>query len=257
MAPRSLRAACALALALAAACGGQGEPPPRTPPPDARRVDASKAGRIEGRILIDGPVPQNPPVDTASDPACARENRNGLVAEHFVVENGGLNNVFVYVKDGLGNYYFDAPATPVVLDQQACRYRPHVFGAQTGQPVEIVNSDPTLHNVNAVTSVNRAFNFGQPIKGMKHTTTFAAPEVMVRIKCDVHGWMSAYGGIVDHPYFAVSAGSGAFALKDVPAGTYTVEAWHEKLGVQTQQVTLAEKESKALTFTFKAPTTAP
>ena len=174
-----------------------------------------------------------------------------------VVENGGLNNVFVYVKDGLGKYYFDVPAQAVTVDQQGCRYRPHVFGVRAGQPIEIINSDPTLHNVNAVASVNRGFNFGQPMQGMKNTATFTAPEVMVRIKCDVHGWMSAYAGVLDHPYFAVTSSGGKFELKNVPAGTYTVEAWHEKLGAQTQNVTLAEKDSKELSFTFKGSPATP
>ena len=253
MGQNSLRAACALALALATACGGDA-PPQRTPPPDARRVDLATAGRIAGRVVIEGTVPANPPIKTDSDPVCARENKDGLSSENILVENGGLNNVFVYLKDGLGNYYFDAPADAVKLDQQGCRYTPHVFGAQTGQPIEISNSDPTLHNVAALATVNRGFNFGQPMQGFKNTTSFTAPEVMVRFKCDVHPWMNAYAGILGHPYFAVTADEGQFELKDVPAGTYTVEAWHEKLGTQTQKVTLAGKDSKDLNFTFKAGT---
>ena len=132
-----------------------------------------------------------------------------------------------------------------------------MFGVRAGQPIEITNSDPTLHNVNAVARVNRGFNFGQPMQGMKNTATFTASEVMVRIKCDVHGWMSAYAGVLDHPYFAVTSSGGQFELKNVPAGTYTVEAWHEKLGAQTQNVTLAEKDSKELSFTFKGSPATP
>jgi plastocyanin len=239
-----------LALALASACGGD-PPPQRTPPPDAKRVDHSKTGRISGRVGVDGPVPANP-VAKISDPVCARAHASGLSLEHLVAENGGLNNVFVYVKDGLGTYYFESPADPVKLDQQGCRYTPHVFGVQVGQPIEIANSDPTVHNVSAVTEVNRGFNFTQAVKGLKNTTSFAAPEVMVRFKCDVHEWMSAYVGVVNHPYFAVTADGGRFELKDVPAGTYTVEAWHEKLGRQTHSVTLAEHDAKEVSFTFRA-----
>ena len=208
-------------------------------------------------MAFEGTAPENPPINTGSDPVCARENKDGLSVETVVVDNGGLNNVFVYVKDGLGKYYFDVPAQAVTVDQQGCRYRPHVFGVRAGQPIEIINSDPTLHNVNAVASVNRGFNFGQPMQGMKNTATFTAPEVMVRIKCDVHGWMSAYAGVLDHPYFAVTSSGGKFELKNVPAGTYTVEAWHEKLGAQTQNVTLAEKDSKELSFTFKGSPATP
>ena len=250
------RAAALLAIALAAACGGQ-QTAQRTAPPGALRVDETKSGRIAGQVTFEGTAPQNPAINAGSDPVCARENKDGLSFENVVVESGGLNNVFVYVKDGVGKYYFDAPAQPVKLDQQGCRYRPHVFGVQAGQPIEITNSDPTLHNVNAVASVNRGFNFGQPMQGMKNTATFTAPEVMVRLKCDVHGWMSAYAGVLEHPYFAVTSGGGKFELKNVPAGTYTVEAWHEKLGAQTQSVSVAEKESKEVTFSFKAAPTTP
>ena len=114
--------------------------------------------------------------------------------------------MFVYVKDGLGDRTFTAPQTPVVLDQKGCKYMPHVFGAQVGQPVKIVNSDGTLHNVHAVPKENTEFNFGQPLKGMESTQTFTKAEIMVPFRCDVHGWMSAYGGIVPHPFFAVTEG---------------------------------------------------
>ncbi len=249
--------AALVALTLASGCGGQQPAAERTPPADAQRVDESKAGRIAGRVVLDGNAPPNAAINTGSDPVCARENKDGLSAENIVVENGGLNNVFVYVKDGLGKYYFDVPTQAVTLDQQGCRYRPHVVGIRAGQPLEIVNSDPTLHNVNAMAKVNRGFNFGQPMQGIKNTATFTAPEVMVRIKCDVHGWMNAFVGVLEHPYFAVTTGGGTFELKNVPAGTYTVEAWHEKLGTQTESVTIADKESKDVSFSFKAAPTTP
>ena len=240
--------AAALVVA-AAACGGESRAP-KTPPPGARRVDPSTAGRISGRILFAGAAPANTVVDLASDPACAREG-GGLMTEDIVVKDGGLANVFVYVKDGLRDYYFETPTEPVKVDQQRCRYQPHVFGAQTGQPIEVSNSDPTLHNVHAAASINRGFNYGQPMQGMKNTTSFDSAEVMVRFKCNVHPWMTAYAGILDHPYFAVSADGGAFELKNVPPGTYTIEAWHERLGTQTQTVTISGKESKDVSFTYK------
>ena len=164
-----------------------------------------------------------------------------------------LANVFVYVKDGLGNYVYDTPTEAARIDQKECRYHPHVFGMRVGQPLEILNSDPTLHNIHALPKANAEFNNGQPIQGMKMTHTFDKPEVMVPFKCDVHGWMNAYVGVLDHPYFAVTDKDGKFELKDVPAGTYTIEAWHEKGGAMTQSVTLGEKESKDANFTFKAP----
>jgi plastocyanin len=179
------------------------------------------------------------------------------MSETFVTENGGLGNVLVYVKDGLGGYYFEPPSQPVRLDQKGCRYEPHVFGVQVGQNIEFVNSDATAHNVHALPNANAEFNFSQQIQTQKNSRFFSKPEVMVRIKCDMHNWMSAYAGVLEHPYFSVTKPGGEFELANLPAGSYTVEAWHEKLGTQSQQVTLADNDKKAVTFTFKASAAAP
>ena len=239
-------------LLLAAACSRE-QPPQRTAPPDAKRVDAATAGNVTGRVAIDGAVPPNAALKLGGDPVCERAHKGGVTAETFVSENGGLGNVFVYVKDGLGQYFFDTPSEPVKLDQAGCIYKPHVFGVRVGQNVEFVNSDATGHNVHALPNANQEFNFSQPIQNQKDSRFFTAPEVMVRIKCDMHNWMSAYAGVLDHPYFAVSKPDGTFDLKQLPPGAYTIEAWHETLGTQTQRVTLADKGSANVTFTFKAP----
>ena len=247
-----------IALLVLSACSGEDSPPAAsTPPPGAVRVDDAKAGTVAGRVLFEGTPPRNPSVQVGSDPICAREHAGGLTHETVVVSNGGLENVFVYVKAGLDNYYFDTPTEPVQLDQRGCRYTPHVIGVRTGQPIEIINSDDTMHNVNAQAKVNRGFNFPQVIKGLRHKRTFTAREVMVTFKCDVHPWMNAYAGVMDHPYYAVTANGGTFELKNVPAGTYSIEAWHERLGTQGQTVTIGEKESKAINFTFAPPATTP
>jgi plastocyanin len=161
-----------------------------------------------------------------------------------------LGNVFVYVKDGLGNYVFDAPTETAKIDQQNCRYHPHVFGMRVGQKLEIVNSDPTMHNIHAMPKTNSEFNTAEPMP-MKTEHVFNTKEVMVPFKCDVHGWMNAYVGVMDNPYYAVTDKDGKFELKSLPPGTYTIEAWHEKLGVTSQSVTLGAKETKDVTFTFK------
>jgi len=236
----------------AMACAGQKEEAPSGPPANARRVDVSKAGNVSGRVTVDGAVPANPPLQVDADPYCSQQNPKGATAENFVVDDAGLENVFVYVKDGLGNYWVDVPAEPVKLDQHACRYQPHVLGVRAGQKLAISNSDDTLHNVHALAPANHDWNKGQALKNIVDQKVFTKPEVMVHFKCDVHNWMHAYVGVVDHPYFAVTHDGGKFELKDVPAGTYTIEAWHEKLGTQTQTVTLGEKESKELNFTFKS-----
>lgn len=245
--------ALVVAMALAASCsGGKKDAAPGAPPAGAQKVDPARAGHVAGRVMLDGPAPANAAIKMSADPFCIRENKDGASFETFVVDNGGLENVFVYVKDGLGSYYFEPPTEAVTLDQKGCHYTPHVFGIQTGQPLEISNSDDTLHNVHALAQKNREFNYGQAMAGMKNTKTFTVPEVMITFKCDVHGWMNAYGGVLNHPYFAVTKDGGTFELKNLPAGTYTIEAWHEKLGTQTQQVTVGAQESKPAAFTFKA-----
>jgi hypothetical protein len=245
--------ACGL-LAGLTACGGSdssksAEPSSPAAAPDAKKVDMATAADITGKVLLEGTPPENPVIKMTSDPACGNAE---VRAESFVVDNGALQNVFVYIKDGLGNkYIFDTPTEPVKLDQKGCHYLPHVLGVRVTQPLEITNSDATLHNVHGMAETNREFNQGQPVMGMKNTVAFTAPEVMIPFKCDVHSWMNAYIGVVSHPYFAVTGAGGKFELKSIPPGTYTLEAWHEKLGRQTQSVTLGEKDKKEVTFTFK------
>jgi plastocyanin len=236
-------------------CGGtQPENAPAAEPAVVSNpVDPATAGSITGRISFAGTPPAPTPIKMGADPYC--EKQGAAVTETIVVgAGGGLSNVFVYVKDGLGSLRFPAPATPVMLDQKACRYVPRVFGVQAGQPIEIVNSDPTLHNVHAVAQANREFNMGQPMQ-RKDTRTFSTREVMVPFKCDVHPWMNAYAGVLDHPFYAVTAAEGRFELKGLPPGTYTVEAWHETLGTQTETVTIGEKETRDVPFSFGTKTT--
>ena len=243
----------------AAACGG-GSQPAQTPAQDqaaapAATVDTANAATVAGKITLDGALPANQPIRMNADPACVAANKGqSPTQETFVGEGGSLGNVFVYVQSGLSGS-FPTPTTPVVLDQKGCRYIPHVFGVQVGQPIEILNSDPTLHNVHATPKANTEFNTAQPIQGMKTTHTFTAkePDVVVPFKCDVHGWMNASVGVLDHPYFAVTKPDGSFSIPNLPPGTYTLAAWHERLGKQEQSVTVAAKESKSdANFTFKA-----
>jgi plastocyanin len=241
-----------LALLLSGVACSREQGAKRTPPPGAKRVDPAAAANLSGRVMVDGALPANAPITLGGDPICERAHKDGATSETYVGENGGLGNVFVYVKDGLGQYYFDVPTEPVTLDQIGCMYKPHVLGVRVGQDVEFVNSDSTGHNVHALPTANKEFNFSQRIKTQKDRRSFTSPEVMVRIKCDMHGWMAAYAGVLDHPYFAVTAPGGTFEIKQLPPGTYTIEAWHETLGTQTRQVTLAEKGSAEVAFTFKA-----
>jgi plastocyanin len=253
-----IRASIALATlsvaAAGAACGSgssrQEEAAPASSPVVSDPVDPATAGSLRGTISLVGTPPPAQTINRRSDPYCDRLGE-ARTQSFLVSDGGGLENVFVYVKDGLGTLKFPVPATPVVLDQQGCTYAPRVFGIQAGQPLEILNSDETLHNIHALPENNREFNRGQALKGLKHTHVFTTAEVMVPFKCDVHNWMNAWVGVLDHPFHAVTGPGGVFEIKGLPPGTYTIEAWHEKLGTQTQSVTVGASEAKELSFTFK------
>ena len=234
---------------LFAACGARPTGPPAG---GGKKVDAATAGSVTGRIAFDGPAPAPEPLKMASDPACAEAAGPNAMSDAVLVSNGSLENVFVFVKDGLDPAYsFDVPAQPVKFDQRGCRYVPRVFGVRAGQPIEVLNDDNTLHNVHALAKTNREFNQSMALKGEKKTYTFAEPEAMVRFKCDVHGWMTAHVGVMPHPFFAVSKADGTFEIPGLPPGTYTIEAWHERLGSQSQKVTIADRQPQTVSFTFK------
>lgn len=245
-----------LTLVLAIGCGGGSEAPAESEsaaPAEAAAPAAAAAtegsAAITGRVVLEGDAPESEVIRMNADPVCVREAPETRT-QFFVVGGGGeLANVFVYVKEGVSGS-FDPPATTATMDQKGCQYIPHVFGVQVGQLVEILNSDPTLHNVHALPTNNDEFNTGQPVQGMKLERSFAAAEVMVPFKCDVHGWMNAYVGVLDHPFFSVSGDGGSFDIQSLPAGSYVVEAWHEKLGTQTQNVTVGEGETQEITFSF-------
>jgi hypothetical protein len=212
---------------------------------------ADASATLRGSVVFKGIAPAPVKIKMASDPACQQSHPQGIMAEDYVVgKAGGLKNVFVYVKQGLGGKTFPAAAAPATITQKGCQYTPHVIGVQTNQPLEIVNDDATLHNVNAQTKINAGFNFAQPVQGMKTVKTFGKQEVMVPFICNVHPWMKAYIGVVDHPFFAVSDDAGKFEINGLPAGTYVLEAWHEKLGTSQQKVTVKDGESKSVSFVF-------
>jgi hypothetical protein len=232
----------------------QAEAPIRLAEATATADPSSSGGSasVQGAIRFVGTAPTQGKVKMDADPVCQQQHPTSVFSEEVLVNaNGTLRHVFVYVKEGVSGP-FPPPARAVTLDQAGCWYHPHVFGIQVNQPLEIVNSDPTLHNVNAKPVSNQPFNVAQPVKGMKTTKKFAKPEIMVRFKCNVHPWMSAYVGVVEHPFFSVSGADGSFSLTGLPAGTYVLEAWHEKYGTQTQTVNVADGETKSIELTFTA-----
>ena len=245
---------CLFVITATVACGGGGDggDMPASAAPAAPAFDPATAGNVSGMVMLDGEMPAAEELMMNSDPVCAM-NATNTMSSTFVGGGGHLGNVFVYVKEGLEGQSFPAPTGMVTIDQQGCRYTPHVFGVRVGQTLEITNSDPTLHNIHATPSANDEFNMGQPIQGMRFERTFDSPEIMVPFKCDVHGWMNAYVGVLDHPYFAVTAEDGMFDISTLPPGDYVVEAWHEQLGAQTQNVTVATGQTADVSFTFTAP----
>ena len=242
-----------------AACGGDSAdttPAAKTAAtPAGKKVDPATAGTITGRVQFEGSVPAAEMIRMSSDRKCVEGGEPSRPSNALLVDDGhGVGNTFVYVKEGLDpSYTFDAPSGPVELDQKGCYYTPRVIGIRVGQSLDVVNSDPTMHNVHALPMVNQEFNHGQPKQGQRNSAVFTAPEVMVRFKCDVHAWMTAFVGVMAHPYFAVTKPNGEFSLPGLPPGTYTLEAWHEKLGTKTMQVTVAPSQAQTASFTMTVP----
>jgi plastocyanin len=240
-------------LLMSSACSQPAAPPPQVTG-GGKSVDQATAGSIAGHVKFEGTPPPAETIRMGTDQKCVQgAGPNPLSDAVLVRDDGSLKNVFVHVKAGLDPAYsFPVPTEAVVLDQKGCIYTPRVLGVRVGQTIEIVNSDPTLHNVHAVPLANQEFNKGQPFQGMRERQVFTVAEVPVRFMCNVHGWMAAYVGVVPHPFFAVTDEAGRFELKGLPPGTYTIEAWHEKFGRQTETVTVAERQAQTTSFTFKA-----
>mgnify|MGYP002348582455 CR=1 FL=1 len=187
---------------------------------------------LTGRVVLKGTPKPEITIDMAADPRCAALHTQKITTRHYVVgANNGLANVLVFVKSGAEKKDYPMPAETPLLDQVGCEYTPYVMGVRANQKFLIKNSDPTLHNVHATPKAgggNAEFNFAQPVKGMTTEKSFAAPEVAIRFKCDVHPWMFAYVGVFDHPFFAVTDKDGNFKISGLPDGKYTIEAWHQR-----------------------------
>jgi plastocyanin len=248
----ALLALCGL-LALAA-CSKKEETPAASPmadqpaaQPAATPIDPATVATISGTVKFDGTAPKASKIDMSQDPAC----KGGNEAENVVVNNGDLANVFVYVKDGLGNRTFDVPTAPVVLDQSGCRYHPHVLGVMAGQTVQIKNDDQTTHNIHPTPQNNREWNESQPPSSPALEKNFAREEIMLPVKCNQHPWMKMYISVVKNPFYAVTDKDGKYTITGLPPGDYTIAFVQEKLGEQDQKVTVAAKDSKTVDQSFK------
>jgi hypothetical protein len=245
-----LAAMATLPLSCGSDTGGRSDGSPSAPPLSPP-VDPAIAATISGKVLLEGSAPEQKSISMKSDPYCTTMHMEEVKRELVIAnEDGSLRNVFVYVKEGLTGKRFAPPSEAVVLTQLGCIYVPHVQGIMTGQAFEILNDDDTLHNVRAVPENNPMFNLGQPRRGHKVKRTFESPEVMIHIKCDVHKWMSAYLGVLDHMYFDVTGDGGTFELAGLPPGNYVIEAWHETYGTSTRSVSVGPSESKEILFSF-------
>jgi hypothetical protein len=217
---------------------------------------AAAVGTVKGRVRLNGTPPGNPVIRMRVDPMCAKINKGKLVVEEMVMasKDGGLANVFVTLHGAFPRT--PIPADTVVIDQHDCLYAPRMVGARVGQTLVVRNSDPLLHNVHSLSSGSNSFNIGQPLAGLENRFQLKGAEIL-RLKCDVHRWMTAYVGVVDHPYFAVTGNDGTFEITNVPVGTQKLHIWHERYGDLEQSVRVIPGATPSVTFAYTGAERAP
>lgn len=248
--------------ALLSGCSGGGDsetsesavPATTKAPVDTAPMPAGNA-TISGTVAFAGQAPKLGEIDMSDEVVCAtRWEEEGRIPRSEALVLGAdntLGNVFVAIKSGHGEATYMAPSDPVIIDQVGCKYVPHVFAVMKGQPVVFKNSDGVLHNVHALPNENREFNLAMPGTMLESKPRFfKKTESMFRIKCDKHPWMYSYAAVMEHPFFAVTAKDGSFEISGLAAGTYEVEAWHEKLGNQVASVTVGADEAQTVDFSF-------
>jgi plastocyanin len=219
-----------------------GGPPPTT----------NGAANVRGVVRFEGTVPKPKLISMSADPSCVKQHPSPIFAQEVMADaKGDLQDVVVFVADGLGDRTFDAPAQPVVVEQKGCMYQPHVLAVRANQPLHVVNDDPTSHNIHPTPANNREWNKAEP-PGSSVDESFAREEIAIPVRCNLHPWMHGYIAVFKHPYFAVTGKDGSFDLSSLPPGTYTIKAWHEKLGTATQTITIGANEIREINFVFKA-----
>lgn len=211
---------------------------------------AQSGGAIRGRVMLQGPAPGNTVIRMGMDPKCSELNAGKRVLQEtaVVARDGGTANAFIYLE---GRFpATPVPSAPVVIDQRSCLYGPRVVGMRVGQGLRVVNHDALFHNVHSSSAVGNSFNTGQPKAGMAFDYTPKAEEHMLKLGCDVHSWMTAYVGVMSHPYFAVSSATGAFEIGKIPPGSYTIHAWHERFGEMKKSVTIKPGTPTVVDFAY-------
>ena len=220
---------------------------------DYFHVDPATAASISGTIVYRGASPARQIISMESDEGCQKVHAGKPVYDEPIVtgNNGGLANVFVYIQSGLEGKKFEPPKEAVTIDQKGCLFVPRIIGVRAGQPLDLKNSDPVSHNIHPMPSNNREWNEQQSPGTPDVQHKFARPEVMIPVKCNVHGWMHAWIGVVDHPYFAVTGTDGGFTWLQVPPGDYMISTWHEKLGGQAQPLHVNASGAGKISFTYR------
>jgi plastocyanin len=211
---------------------------------------STELGAVVGGVVLKGTPPSEFVVKMDADAKCGSLHPEPVRSRNYLMDSqGGLANVFVYIKAGVGTRKYPIRTEPILLDQKGCLYSPYVLGIQVGQTLVIQNSDDTSHNVHSISKKNPEFNLAQPSKGMKTEKKFDKAEVFVKMKCDVHPWMFAFVGVVDHPYYAVTATDGIYKIAGLPDGEYTMEAVHPKAGVLgTQKIKIESQQGVRADF---------
>ncbi len=235
-------------------CSGENAKAPKKPvEPGYFKVDPATAGNIKGKVSFAGKRPAVKPISMDAEAACEKLHDKPVDGSGFAVgKDGGLANVFVYIKSGLEGKAFEAPKEAVVLDQRGCMFVPRVIALQARQTLTVKNSDPVSHNIHPNPQNNREWNQQQSPGAPDLVRRFVRPEVMIPVKCNVHSWMRSYIGVLDHPYLAVTSEKGEFAWTAVPPGNYTIAAWHETFGELTENITVSTGAERAVKFTFRS-----
>lgn len=217
--------------------------------------DPRTSGSITGRVIVQGKLPPAKIISMEADPDC-QDLHPARIRDTRIqtAKDGGLANVLVYLKSGVAKRNFMPAPSPVVLDQRGCQFVPRILSARTGQTIAVSNSDPVSHNIHPMPVNNRDWNQHQAPGSPQLERRFAHAEIMIPVKCNIHGWMKSYIGVLDHPYSAITAANGTFALTNVPPGNYEIAAWHEAWGETAQSITLPASQSVKIAFLFAAAT---
>jgi plastocyanin len=242
-----------LGVLILSGCGSTANPKLAPLPLPTRKIDPTTVGSITGRVTLEGSPPAPNAIDMSAEPFCEKSNTTPVFPQQVVAgDDGRLANVVVFVKDFSAEYIVDAPGASPTLSQRGCMYEPHVVALRAGQTLEIRNQDQATHNVLAMPERNPKWNRSETPGSAPIEETFRIPELGIPVRCNVHPWMKSYVFVFSHPYYAITGRDGQWELKNIPPGTYTIEAWQERYGTQNATITIDPKELKSVDFRFNA-----